>query len=90
MEFLVNLTTKFENFFSSLGAGSGVLAPLLRSGIGFVIGTTIVFAVRPSLSFNSDGTVRDWALSNRHSPNSTYFPWWFWGFLLAFFFGTFI
>jgi hypothetical protein len=89
MEFLVSLTTKFENIFLALGAGEGFFAPLLRSGIGFLIGVVVMEALRPSIAYSQMGR-RPWAVTNPNSEDATFFPWWLPGAILAILFGLFV
>ena len=57
-----------ESFFDSIGMMRGDSAPILRAGAGAVLGGIVMFAFRPSFSFNKDGSAKTFA--------ETPVPWW--------------
>jgi hypothetical protein len=89
-EFVVRVVDGAEGVFSSIGMGNGTLAPVARGATGFLAGSLIAEAVRPEVSYNSDGTRRPWVLSTPDAQNPTYVPWWVWGVLGGMFCSTFI
>lgn len=58
-----------ERFFDSLGLMRGEYAPLGRAALSFGIASAVVWAVRPSLMFNADGSPKP------YGSKGTSFPW---------------
>lgn len=55
-----------ESFFDSIGLMRGTFAPAGRALFGVAVGAVLMYAIRPSFAFNSDG-----------SPKSNArIPWW--------------
>lgn len=75
-----------ERFFDSMGLMRGEYAPVGRAVVGGVIGAGIMFAIRPSFAFNSDGSPKPWGSGS----GKTQLPWWILPFGLAVFSGVFV
>lgn len=89
-EYIVKVVDGAEGVFSSIGMGHGSLAPVARGAVGFLGGALLAEAIRPELSYNSDGTRRPWALTTPDAQNPTFVPWWVWGVFGGMFCSTFI
>ncbi len=58
-----------EQFFDALGLMRGEYAPVGRAALSFGLASALVWAVRPSLMFNADGTPKP------YGAKGTSFPW---------------
>jgi hypothetical protein len=67
---------KVEQVFDSFGMMRGAAAPVMRFGVGFLVGGLLVYAARPSFAFNKDGTARPWVPIAGGDKNATVTPWW--------------
>ncbi len=86
---LVAGVEKIEGAFSGLGLGDGAFAPVARMGAGFVVGSLVMEAVRPSFAY-TNGARRPWAVTNPSEAGRTLFPWWVPGLITGVAFGVFI
>jgi hypothetical protein len=75
---------------SAVAAIPGCNSPLGRIAVFGGAGTAFAYGVKPSISFNPDGTVKPWILFDAMNPNATLFPHWMWGVLPAFIFGVLV
>lgn len=58
-----------EHFFDALGLMRGEYAPVGRAALSFGIASAVVWAIRPSLMFNADGSPKP------YGSKGTSFPW---------------
>jgi hypothetical protein len=63
-----------ESMFDSIGLMRHPLSPIGRMAVGFGAGAAVVWAVRPSISFDEDGQPRPSTWSS-DDPNATSVPW---------------
>jgi hypothetical protein len=75
-----------ESFFDSIGLMRGELAPAKRAAFGIVVGSRVMFAVRPGFAFDKNGN----PLPIGRGPRHTMVPWWAPGVALGVVFGVFI
>ena len=59
-----------EKFFDSLGLMRGEYAPVGRAALSFGLASAVVWAVRPSLMFNADGSPKPYG-----GAKGTSVPW---------------
>lgn len=76
-----------EGAYDSIGLMRGPSAPAKRFLFGTLVGSGIVYALKPEFAFNRDGTPRAWALSNPQAQNKTAIPWFLPGLAFGFFSG---
>lgn len=76
-----------ESLYASFGLMSGDGAEAKRFVFGNLVGSGIVFALKPSFAFASNGEPRPWSLLNPQSPSKTALPWWMPGLAFGFFSG---
>ena len=53
-------------------------------------GVAFAYFVRPSISFNVDGTPKPWILFDANNANATLFPYWAWAAVPAVLFSIFV
>lgn len=58
-----------EQFFDAIGLMRGEYAPVGRAAVSFALVSALVWAVRPSLMFTSDGSPKP------YGAKGTSFPW---------------
>ena len=68
----------------------GCSGPLGRVAIFGGAGAAFAYGVKPSISFEADGTAKPWILFDPTNARSTLFPHWMWGVLPAVIFGVLI
>jgi hypothetical protein len=68
----------------------GCNTPLGRIAVFGGAGAAFAYGVKPSMSFNPDGTPKPWILFDALNPNATLMPHWMWGVLPAFIFGVLV
>lgn len=78
-----------ESVMDSMGLMQGDLAPAKRTIVGASIGAAAVFTIKPSISFNSDGSIRPWSMMSEEA-NATSVPWWVFTAFPAFVLGVLI
>ena len=61
--------------------------PAGRAAMGAAAGLGVMYFLRPSMSFFSDGTARPWIVTNWNDAEATVFPWWAYPALPAVIFG---
>lgn len=71
MKVLDNSQSKFETSLATMGMAT----PARRFIVGTAAGALIVWAMRPSSSYDESGQARDWTLAS-DDPNATSLPWW--------------
>jgi hypothetical protein len=76
-----------EGGYDSVGLMSGENAPAKRFVFGNILGSGIMYVMKPGISFGSDGTPRPWALTAPNAPNKTAMPFWMPGLAFGFFSG---
>lgn len=81
---------KVEGVYDALGLMRGTAAEARRFVFGNIIGAGLVYIIKPTSAFTSDGRARPWALLQPDSPEKTAFPWWMPGLLLGAFSGFLI
>lgn len=64
--------------------------PAGRAAAGMVLGGAIAFGLKPSVSFNPDGSTRPWVLTDSRAPNPTLLPYWAWVLVPGVVFGLFL
>lgn len=83
--------SQVEKAFDSVGLMRGSLAPLARAGVGFALGTGLIYALNglhlAPWAFDEYGMRRPWKYDD---PEGTSFPWWMPGVAAAFVFGAVI
>ena len=80
-----------DRFFTSLGnlmVTLGLGTPTRRLFFGVVAGFAGQMLIKPSISYNKDGTARPFITSK--SKNTTILPWYSWPAIFGLFFGLFI
>jgi len=75
-----------ERFFDSIGLMRGDFAPVGRAAVGALVGTGIMWALRPGFAFDKDGHAKPWG----KGANGTSIPWYTLPAALAIFCGVFI
>lgn len=84
---------KIEKAFDSVGLMRGAFAPLGRAGVGFAIGTGVMYALNgvhlAGFAFDESGNPRPWKYQ-QNSENATSVTWWMPGLALGAAFGLFI
>lgn len=73
-----------ESFFDAIGLMRGDFAPVGRAVVGFGIGSAVIWAVRPSFAFSSDGHALPWG------KGGTSLPWYTLPAALGIFCGLFV
>lgn len=76
-----------ESVYDSLGLMTGEAAEARRFAFGAILGSGIMHIAKPSISYDSRGNARPWALLQPSAPNKTALPWWMPGLALGFFSG---
>lgn len=76
-----------EGIYDSVGLMHGENAPAKRFVFGNIVGSGIMYAMKPAISFGPDGSPRPWALTSPNSANKTAMPWWMPGLAFGFFSG---
>lgn len=76
-----------ESVYDSLGLMSGEAAQARRFVFGALLGSGIVYLVKPTVCFRADGTPRPWALLEPNAADKTALPWWMPGAAFGFFSG---
>lgn len=84
------IITPIENVFDSLGMMDGSMSPVYRALFGFTVGTGAMYAIRPSISFDQNGSPRPWSYVRNQPGVSTALPWWLPGAVLAILSGVFV
>lgn len=57
-----------EKFFDSIGLMRGEYSPVGRAALSFGLASALIWAVRPSLMFNSDGTPKPYGSKGTSVP----------------------
>lgn len=78
----------WEKPLDALGLMRGSFAPFKRVGFGFILASTILWAVRPAFAFSEDGKPLPWSKTTRGGGAS--YPWWMIALGVGFAFGVFI
>lgn len=70
-----------ENFFTTIGIGLGPYGDIQRFLFGSLTTSALIYAIKPSIFFNSDGTTKQWFVFKNPSENIdpshlTKVPWW--------------
>jgi len=65
-------------------------SPIGRACAGMAVGGAIAFGLKPSVSFNADGSTRPWVLTDSKAPNPTLLPYWAWVLVPGVIFGLFL
>jgi hypothetical protein len=68
----INAGNAAERFFDSVGLMRGPMAPAGRGAFGFLAGSVVMYAARPSFAFNKDGSPKAWGKGS----NAAVVPWW--------------
>jgi len=79
--------TPIETLLSQLPFGG---SPMGRMFLAGGAGGAFAYYVRPSVSFNKDGSPRPWILTDSSNPDAAVFPWWAFIALPAVTFGMFV
>lgn len=76
-----------ESGYDAIGLMSGEGAPAKRFVFGNIVGSGLMYLVKPAVAYNADGTPRPWALTSPGAANKTAMPWWMPGVAFGFFSG---
>lgn len=76
-----------EGLYDAFGLMNSDGAEAKRFVFGNLVGSGIVFALKPQFAFTSSGEPRPWSLLNPQSPAKTALPWWMPGLAFGFFSG---
>ena len=68
----------------------GGATPMGRVMVFSTAGTAFAYLVRPSMSFNEDGSAKPWIVTDANNPNATLFPYWAYTVLPGLLFGVFV
>lgn len=85
---LYSVWTPIESLFAALGLGT----PVSRGLFGVGLGALVAFGIKPSGSFNADGTPKTFSplLPASEKSKGTLFPWYFYPLLFGLLFGLFV
>lgn len=76
-----------EGVYDSMGLMTGEAAQARRFVFGALVGGGIMYLMKPTASYNPDGTPRPWAMSSPNASDKTALPWWAPGLAFGFFSG---
>ncbi len=83
----LNICAPIENILASIPLCS---TPLGRVAVFGALGGGAAYYLKPSMSFNSDGSARPWVLFDSSNPQAAIFPSWAWFLVPAVVFGVLI
>ena len=76
-----------ESAYDSIGLMSGDAAQARRFVFGMLVGSGLMYVLKPTVAYKGCGSPRPWALLAPQDPSKTAVPWWMPGVAFGFFSG---